>query len=89
MRAGMNGTVIVAGKTRTDALLLPLAALSEDGNAVTVWTGYDAETDTLLNPVPVETGVSDGTNVEILSGLSEGDPYFYRYADSVSYATGT
>ena len=48
----------------------------------------DAETDTLLNPVPVETGISDGTNAEILSGLSVGEPYFYRYADSVSYTTG-
>ena len=88
MRAGMNGTVIISGETRKNVLLIPLAALNEDGNRVTVYTGYDAETDTLINPVPVETGISDGTNAEILSGLSVGEPYFYRYADSVSYTTG-
>ena len=87
MRAGMNGTVIVYGETHENVLLIPLTALNEDGNKVTVYTGYDAETDTLINPVPVETGVSDGTNAEILSGLSVGEPYFYRYADSVSYTT--
>lgn len=88
MRAGMNGTVVISGETRENVLIIPLAALNEDGNHVTVYTGYDAETDTLLNPVPVETGISDGTNAEILSGLSVGEPYFYRYADSVSYTTG-
>ena len=88
MRAGMNGTVVLSGSTHEDALLIPLAALCENGSTVTVYTGYDPETDTLLNPVPVETGVSDGTNVQILSGLTEGELYCYRYADSVSYATG-
>ena len=89
MRAGMNATVVVPGESRGNVLLLPLAALCENGNAVTVYTEYDPKTDTLLHPVAVETGVSDGTNVEVLSGLNEGDLYYYRYADSVSYSTGS
>ena len=66
-------------------LLLPLAALCENGNAVTVYTEYDPKTDTLLHPVAVETGVSDGTNVEVLSGLNEGDQIWYKYADGLVY----
>lgn len=36
--------------------------------------------------VEVETGVSDGELVEILSGLSLGDSFYYRYADTVTYS---
>ena len=36
----------------------------------------------------VQTGVSDGTDVEIISGLALGDTYYYRYADAISYVTG-
>ncbi len=46
--------------------------MEEDGNTVTVYTAYDAETDTLLNPVRVTTGLSDGTDAEILSACPLG-----------------
>lgn len=62
-------------------------AITEDSNTITVYTGYDAETDTLTAPVPVITGLSDGVNVEIRSGLSAGDSYYYRYADAIAYRT--
>ena len=56
--------------------------------AITLTMGaYSEETDELLSPVEVKTGVSDGTDVEIVSGLSLGDVYCYRYADSISYVT--
>ena len=32
-----------------------------------------------------KAGVADGDNVEILSGLSDGDNIYYRYADTLSY----
>lgn len=70
-------------------LLIPVAALYEQGNPVVVYRGYDPETNALIDPVPVTTGFSDGTNAEILSGLSAGDIYYYNYADSVVYTTGT
>ena len=66
---------------------MPLAALVEDGTRTLVYTAYNEETDELLSPVEVQTGVSDGTDVEILSGLSVGDTFYYRYADEVSYVT--
>ena len=87
MLPGMNVTVVLPGETHENVPVIPLAALNEDGNNITVYTAYDAETDTLLNPVEVKTGLSDGTNVEIISGLSAGDTYYYRYAEAIEYTT--
>ncbi len=84
---GMNGTVCFPRSEGRDVLTVPLAALHEDGTRTQVYTAYDEETDQLLIPVEVKTGISDGTDVEIRSGLSLGTPYFYHYADSISYVT--
>ena len=84
---GMNGTVCFPRKVRAGAMTVPLAAVTEEGNRIVVYRAYDEETDQLLDPVEVQTGVSDGTDVEILSGLSLGDAYYYRYADAISYVT--
>lgn len=51
-----------------------------------VYTAYDEREDSLSGLVEVETGVSDGEVVEILSGLSLGDSFYYRYADTVTYS---
>ena len=45
----------------------------------------EIETDALTQPVKVETGRADGTNAEILSGLSEGDTVYYKYSGSLEY----
>ena len=86
---GMNGTVCFPKETKENVLTVPLAAIEEKGNSVVVYTGYDEQTDQLILPVEVETGISDGTDVEILSGLLEGTVYWYRFAESISYATTT
>ena len=84
---GMNGTVCFPRRTGNAVMTVPLAALSEEGRRVVVYTAYDEETDELLSPVEVQTGVSDGTDVEIVAGLAPGDDYCYRYADAISYVT--
>ncbi len=83
----MNGTVCFPRKEGQKVPAVPLAALEEDGARTLVYTAYSEETDELLSPVEVQTGVSDGTDVEIVSGLSLGDTFYYRYADSISYVT--
>ncbi len=35
------------------------------------------------------TGLSDGTNVEILTGLSAGDEVWYEYDDTVDVSSST
>ena len=84
---GMNGTVCFPRETKENVLTVPLAALTENGNSIVLYTGYDEKTDSLILPVEVETGISDGTDVEILSGFSEWAVYWYRYAESISYVT--
>ena len=85
---GMNGTVCFPRREGKAVLTVPLVAVTEEGDRMLVYTAYNEETDELLSPVTVQTGVSDGTDVEIISGLALGDTYYYRYADAISYVTG-
>lgn len=71
--------------TKAGALLIPESALVEKNGKVYVYTRYDKAEDELGGLKEVETGVADGDNVEILSGLSDGDKIYYRYADTLSY----
>lgn len=86
MLSGMNCAVTAELENRDGLLLIPVAALSEEADGVYVYTGYDAKNDELINPVAVTTGLSDGTQAEILSGLALGDSYYYRYADTLIYS---
>ena len=83
MLSGMNATATLVLGTVKDVLTVPAAALVEQGNETIVYTGYDGETETLLNPVTVKVGCSDGENVEILEGLSDGQTYYYAYYDTL------
>jgi multidrug efflux pump subunit AcrA (membrane-fusion protein) len=84
---GMNGTVCFPRHEGVGVMTVPLAAVTEEGNRVIVYTAYDEENDQLLSPVEVRTGVSDGTDVEIVSGLKPGDACYYRFADAITYVT--
>lgn len=86
MLTGMNASLSLKLDEKADIPIVPLAAINEKNGEVFVYTGYDSETDTLINPVSVETGVSDGEFVELVSGLSVGDGFFYRLADSINYS---
>ena len=83
MLAGMNATATIILSTVSDVLTIPAAALVEQGNQTVVYTGYDEEQETLLNPVEVIVGSSDGENVEILEGLDQGQTYYYAYYDTL------
>ena len=83
MLSGMNATATIVLSTASDVLTVPADALVEIGNQTVVYTGYDEENDTLLNPVAVKVGTSDGETVEILEGLSQGQTYYYAYYDTL------
>lgn len=72
---GMNGSAVICAETAENALLVPLSAVSEDeeGEFVNV-AGAEGE----HRIVRIETGLSDGTNAQVLSGLNEGDVIVYR-----------
>ena len=83
MLSGMNATAAIVLSTVSDVLTIPADALVENGNQTVVYTGYDEESDTLLDPVAVTVGSSDGETVEILEGLAEGQTYYYAYYDTL------
>lgn len=87
MLDGMNATVTITLDDRFSGVSIPVEALNESGSTTFVYTGYDAQTGTFLDPVIVDTGASDGETVIILSGLAEGDTFWYAYYDTLDIST--
>lgn len=87
MLTGMNALVTIPLSDKEGVLTLPVAALTESGADTLVYTALDKKTGEPCSPVTVETGVSDGENVEILSGLEAGDHYYYAYYDTLELST--
>ena len=83
MLGSMNATATLVLATAEDVLTVPVDALVERGNETLIYTGYDEEAGTLLDPVAVKTGCSDGEIVQILEGLGEGQTYYYAYYDTL------
>lgn len=81
MLPGMYCSAFITLNTVEDVLCVPVAALSQDEENTIVYTGYNEESG-LTSPVPVTIGVSDGENVQILSGLNPGETCYYAYFDT-------
>ena len=86
MRSGMNASVKITTGVSGKVPTVPAAAVVFDSGKSWLYTGYNEKTDTLTDPVEIQTGLSDGTLVELLSGLPEGSSFYYRYADSIEYS---
>ena len=78
MLDGMNASVVVHRGEKT-ALLLPSEAVSDRGSRSYVYTELDSKTGKPTAELSVTTGISDGINVEILTGLTEGQTVYYEY----------
>ncbi|MDO4983061.1 MAG: efflux RND transporter periplasmic adaptor subunit [Eubacteriales bacterium] len=81
MIAGMNATANITISTKEAVLTVPAEAIVEDGARSFVYTGYDEKEELLIAPADITTGASDGINVEVLSGLTEGQEVWYTYYD--------
>lgn len=86
MLTGMNAAISIELETREGVLSVPAAAICEDAGGIYLCTGYDAKSDALTGPVYITTGISDGENVEVTSGLDAGDSYCYRSAEELKYS---
>lgn len=84
MLPGMSATAQLTLYEKMDVLTLPVAALRDEGGKTLVYTGKDKKTGEPANPVEVTTGLSDGQNVEILSGIDSGTTVYYLYYDTVT-----
>ena len=81
MLSGMNAYAYVIVENRDNTLLIPAEALTEEGGHAAVYTSYNGKSGELSGLKAVKTGLSDGLQVEILSGLQEGDRFWYSYYD--------
>lgn len=76
MLIGMSASATIIIDEAEDAVVIPVSALQERGNTTFVYTEKDTDGN-LTGEVEVEVGLSNGTQVEILSGLEEGDTVYY------------
>ena len=86
MLSGMNASVKITTDVSGTVPTVPAAAVVFDAGKSWLYTGYNEKTDALTDPVEIQTGLSDGNLVELLSGLPEGSSFYYRYADSIEYS---
>lgn len=86
MLAGMNASCLVTVETFRGVLSIPADALCDGVDGCSVNTALSKENGKPDAPVKVETGISDGERVEILSGLSEGQTIWYTTFDTPEYS---
>jgi HlyD family secretion protein len=71
LRPRMSGDADIVTEVVSDALLVPETALRYRGERIFVETAHPGERDVL--ELDVEIGIVDGSHVQVLRGLSEGD----------------
>jgi len=69
LRSGMSATIEVIAEEKKDVLVLPVNAVIDNGKEKYVLSKEEGK---IVKKI-VETGISNGKNVEIISGLNEGD----------------
>ena len=87
MLLGMSASATIHVNEAEDAVLIPVDALQEKGDSTFVYTKKDSDGN-LSGEVEVETGISNGSQVEITSGLKEGDTVYYLKAESSDTSSG-
>lgn len=70
----MNGSATIVAQQKDDVLLIPVEAIYEDETGVYVYV----QAGDVTERHDIVTGLSDGANAEIVSGLSAGDVVRYQ-----------
>ena len=81
MLEGMSASAVISIEEADDVVRIPSAAVQEKQGSAYVYTKKDKEGN-LSGKTEVTTGLSDGSNVEIKEGLSEGDTVYYEIRSS-------
>ncbi len=84
LRVGMSGTATVILEKADQVVAVPAEAIQEGENGSYVLVVKD---DGNTKETPVETGISDGTYIEIKSGLKDGETvqYYVAKEENMSY----
>ena len=86
MLSGMNASVKITTAQSQPLPTVPAEAIVFEGGKSWLYTAYDEKTDTLSGLTEIQTGISDGSLVELRSGLEENTTFYYRYADTIEYS---
>lgn len=78
MMAGMTAEASVTIQGIENAMLLPEEAVRRTSTSAFVYTSFDAQTGKLGGMVQVQTGISNGSEIEIIQGLNPGDTVYYE-----------
>lgn len=99
VRSGMSVSATIITDSKNDVLVVPRTAIkgsgSEqyvqilDGTPVAAASGVGVTSTTPPRQIPVETGISNDTDTEIVSGLTEGEQIIVRTTTSASVAKTT
>ncbi len=81
MMLGMSASATIYVQEARDAIVIPVSALQESGDTTFVYTELDRNGN-MSGAVEVTTGYSDGSQVQITSGLVEGETVYYLKAES-------
>ena len=73
LKANMTANAEIVLEERPDALIVPEAAISYDGNRKASADVLDPRERTGRRRVPIKLGISNGTRTQVLEGLKEGD----------------
>lgn len=84
-RSGMNATLDFIEKSKTDALLVPAAAVYKDKEKSFVLLKKDGSVEPLIQEVSL--GITDDKNVEIISGIAQTDTLILKNKKFVLPAT--
>ena len=86
MLPGMTADVDIKIQGVENALIIPIEALHQTRDTYFVYTTYDPETKQYGGIREVTIGMQNDTQVEILSGLTEGETVFYTEAAQSIFA---
>jgi len=73
LKANMTANAEIVLEERPNALIVPEAAISYDGNRKASVDLLDPRERTGRRRVPIKVGISNGTRTQVLEGLKEGD----------------
>lgn len=83
MLPGMTASVDIKIEGVENALIIPVEALHQTSTVSYVYTTYDEELKQYGGMVEVTTGMQNDKQVEILSGLNEGDVVYYTEQENI------
>ncbi|MGI6003124.1 MAG: HlyD family efflux transporter periplasmic adaptor subunit [Lachnospiraceae bacterium] len=79
VKYGMSAQASIKVGEAENVPVIPMAALQQEGHKLFVYTKVN-EDGSLGGEKEVKTGLSDGENVAVTSGLKKGDTIYYQYS---------